>query len=130
MRDSVVDGASCIKRTRGESMDGVTPGVVLVIIIAILLVIYFVVRAAASAVANNSRDKKWEKGSRKRAGGLYLDNLGRINEGLGVLSHRSDSEKERLRELKKYNESLGTSNQNLDRVVAELEKINDEVRSF
>lgn len=111
-------------------MDGVTPGVVLVIIVAILLVIYFVVRAAASAGANHSRDKKWGKGARKRAGGLYLDNLGRINEGLGVLSHRSDSEKERLRELKKYNESLGTSNQNLDRVVAELEKINDEVRSF
>lgn len=74
--------------------------------------------------------KNGGKGPGNARGDYILDNLGRINEGLGVLSHHSDSEKERLRELKKYNESLGASDQNLDRVVAELEKINDEVRSF
>lgn len=111
-------------------MGEVTPGVVVISIIAVLVVLYLVVRAASSAAINSSRQGAGEKRAWNRAGGLYLDNLGRINEGLGILSPRSDSEKERLRELKQINEKLSESKKEPEWVVTELEKINDEVRSF
>ncbi|WP_147406081.1 hypothetical protein [Kocuria tytonis] len=102
----------------------------LIAIAVTLVVFYYVVRAACISANNitSQGTQAWQAG--KRAGGLYLDNLGRINGGLGVLSPHSDAEKERLRDLKDSNEELWASDGDPEWVMTELEKINEEVRKF
>lgn len=109
-------------------MTEASPGLVIAIISVTLLLLYFVVRSATYSAIEKSRLGERKYRMKSRAGGLYLDNLGRINEGLGILSPRSDNEKDRLLELKRLNEDLAMSEEDPEWVVAELEKINGEVR--
>lgn len=109
-------------------MDEVSPGMMLVIILIALLVMYFVVRAATFSAVTKALRGDHKDYFKPRVGGLYLDNLGHINGGSGNLSSRSDSEKDRLRELKTFNEDLALSTKDPAWVLAELEKINHEVR--
>lgn len=103
------------------------PGVIVAMVVAGLLLVYLVVRASISRSIEDMRFGTSTRRLRSRAGGLYLDNLGQINGGLGARRWRSEEEKDRLRELQRLNEQVALSDQNPEWVVGELEKINDEV---
>lgn len=108
-------------------MGELDPGVIVAMVVAGLLLVYLVVRASIPSSIEDMRFGTSTRRLRSCAGGLYLDNVGQINGGLGALTWRSEEEKDRLRELQRVNEQVALSDQNPEWVVGELEKINDEV---